>query len=383
MSAVTIVQRVIPHYRVPFFDALAELLRERGKTLRVIYGQEAPGTVPRSVRVAAEWAMPITNRYLFGGRLVAQPGSELLRDSELVIAEHANSMLQTHKLVWRRACSARRLLALWGHGRNFQRRADLADRYKLWMAQRADWWFTYTQSGADLLTAQGFPRDRISVVNNTVDTTAIAAGSSGLTPTARAQMRAELGLCGENVAIFCGGMYPDKRLEFLVQSGELIRRRVVDFELIVVGAGPDQRIVERAAATHSWVRYVGPRFADELGRLLGLAKLLLMPGLVGLAIVDSFAAAVPMVTTDIPIHSPEFAYLEHGRNGLISENSLEAYASLVAETLLAPRRLEQLRIGCRASAERYSLRRMARSYADGVMACLRLPRAPAPLAQTP
>ena len=226
MRPVTIVQRILPHYRVSFFDALTQLLQERGRTLRVLYGQEAPGTVPQSVRVAREWAVPMTNRYLLGGRLVAQPGNGLLRESELVIVEHANSMLPTHKLVWRRVCSARHLLGLWGHGRNFQRSAGLADRYKLWMAQQPDWWFTYTRSVAELLTANGFPRDRISVVNNSVDTTSIAQATSRLTPAARDSMCAELGLAGRNVAIFCGGMYAEKRLEFLVRAGELIRRRI-------------------------------------------------------------------------------------------------------------------------------------------------------------
>ena len=43
---------------------------------------------------------------------------------------------------------------------------------------------------------------------------------------------------------------------------------------------------------------------------LSRANLMLIPGLVGLAVVDSFAAQCPVVTTDFRGHSPEFEYIE-------------------------------------------------------------------------
>ena len=45
---VTIIQRILPHYRIPFFEALHRELGHAGIELQLIYGQEYPGTVPRS-----------------------------------------------------------------------------------------------------------------------------------------------------------------------------------------------------------------------------------------------------------------------------------------------------------------------------------------------
>jgi L-malate glycosyltransferase len=40
---------------------------------------------------------------------------------------------------------------------------------------------------------------------------------------------------------------------------------------------------------------------------------MLMPGLVGLAVLDAFADGIPRVTTVIEYHSPEIEYLVPGR----------------------------------------------------------------------
>ena len=53
------------------------------------------------------------------------------------------------------------------------------------------------------------------------------------------------------------------------------------------------------------------------------------PGLVGLSIIDSFAAGIPIITTTSKIHSPEISYLQHNYNGLILENDFELYSKQV------------------------------------------------------
>jgi hypothetical protein len=41
-----------------------------------------------------------------------------------------------------------------------------------------------------------------------------------------------------------------------------------------------------------------------------LSKLVLMPGLVGLAVLDASALEVPLVTTAVPYHTPELTTLK-------------------------------------------------------------------------
>jgi glycosyltransferase involved in cell wall biosynthesis len=182
--------------------------------------------------------------------------------------------------------------------------------------------------------------------------------------------RTQLGITGKSVAVFCGQMYANKLMAFLVEACVEIRQRVPDFEIIIIGSGPDQYLVEAACASNPWMHYVGPVFGRERAKYFAMSRLLLMPGLVGLAIVDSFIASCPMFTTNVPFHSPEIAYLEHGSNGWMTERNVHAYADAVVHFLRDEQLQETLVAGCRRSAALYTIDNMVSRFADGVMNCL-------------
>ncbi len=57
------------------------------------------------------------------------------------------------------------------------------------------------------------------------------------------------------------------------------------------------------------------------------------PGAVGLAILDAFAAGLPMVTTHCRGHGPEIAYLRQNENGLMTEDTLDDFVGGVRRVL--------------------------------------------------
>ena len=174
---------------------------------------------------------------------------------------------------------------------------------------------------------------------------------------------------------FVGGMYEDKRLPFLITACEVIRQELPDFEMIFVGDGPESAVVAKAADRHSWIHYVGARFDGELVPYMLLAKLALMPGLVGLGVLDSFALRMPLVTTDVPYHSPEIGYLQNGVNWLVISGRCDPsdYAAAVVATLRDTDLRERLRRGCEQSSALYTVEAMADNFADGVRRALRGP----------
>jgi len=372
MPQVTVIQRVLPHYRIPFLIGLHESLAATGISLKLVYGQELPGTVPRTEKLHQPWARQIVNRYtgIFGSELVWQPCLEEAAASDLVIVEQANRLLVNYLLRWSRY-RGRIKLAYFGHGRNFQARKSglWREYFKQRISGGVDWWFAYTDLTGDLVAASGFPADRITVVQNAIDTSWIHERLTTVRQQDLAALRAELGLAGENVAVFCGGMHADKRLDFLLETCLALRNSLPDFEMIFIGSGPEQYRVEQAAQRYPWIHYVGPRFGDRVP-YLKLGKALLMPGLVGLAVVDSFSVEVPLFTTDIPFHSPEIAYLENGTNGIMTDNSMESYAAAVVDFFRSADRQRHLRDGCRSSAKRYSLENMIANFTDGIKRCL-------------
>lgn len=374
MPRVAIVQRILPHYRVGFFAALAERLGQSGLALQVIHGQEYPDTVPRSVTVEAPLALRIRNVYWRVGdrELVWQPCAPLLRGAALVIVEQANRLLLNYLLL-ARVCAPGSRLGFWGHGRNMQGcGAAWEERLKRMLIGRVDWWFAYTERSADVVRAAGVAAQRITVVDNTIDTRDFAAALQATGSAEVEALRRRLGIDSANTALYCGGIYGDKKIDFLLRACAIIREQLPDFHLIVIGDGPEEWKVRAAAAAHPWIHFLGPKVGAERAVYFRLGRALLIPGLVGLAIVDGFVAGVPLFTTDVPLHSPEIAYLENGRNGVMTGHCEVQYAAAVVDYLRSPGLQERLRGGCLRSARRYTLENMVERFAAGVEACLKL-----------
>ena len=101
-----------------------------------------------------------------------------------------------------------------------------------------------------------------------------------------------------------------------------------------------------------------------------MADVFLMPGLVGLAILDCFAMQTPIITTNYQFHSPEIEYLENGINGLITTNTVESYSNSVINLLVNSIKLNELKINCNISAKKYTVEEMVNNFVVGIKKCL-------------
>ena len=370
---VAIVQRVFPHYRLSFMRKLREKLESHAIDLRLVYGQERPATVPKSVDLADSWATKIKNQYIDTpvGELVWQPCLSYLQNVDLLIVEQANRLLVNYPLqfFWR---NRKRKLAFWGHGANFQaqNKSGFKEKLKASFVGKVDWWFAYTGSSAALVRSAGYPSERITVVNNSIDTEGLETAMRSVTPEQKLSIRERLGLGEGPVALYCGGMYPEKQLSFLLDAAKQLRKIVPDFNIILIGSGPDEDLVVEEAAKHSWIHYPGAVYGAERAVYFSLSNLMMMPALVGLAIVDSFVAGVPLFTTDIPVHGPEIFYLENEQNGIMTPFDLAQYVDGVAKYLRDKEQMTTLVKGCAESASRYTLDAMVENFATGVSAVL-------------
>jgi glycosyltransferase involved in cell wall biosynthesis len=208
------------------------------------------------------------------------------------------------------------------------------------------------------------------VVNNAADTSSLRAFLADVSSGELARLRRQLGLRGRNVGVYCGSLYKHKRIEFLLEAAKRIRVAVGDFELIVMGTGPDEAKVAEAARSERWIHYVGVQSGRNKAAFLELGHVFIMPGAVGLAILDGFAAGLPLLTTDCRLHGPEIAYLREGRNGFLTPNNMDEYVAAVVRTLRDRRLLSSLSQNCLVDAGNYSVEDMARRFAGGVVKAL-------------
>jgi len=371
---VLLVQRRMPKYRLRLFDKMRESLEKNELVLELVHGTPDRKEILRRDEGILPWATRIRCMYFRLGntQLVYQPiPSYLLKNKDLIIVPHENRLLFNYLLLIRHHYGGPRI-AFFGHGANFQAKESHSYREKIKQltARKADWWFAYTSLSVARVIESGFPEQRITCVNNTVEVSQLIEFQKSITPDELYALRQALGLMGNNVGIFIGSLYGDKRPSFLFSAANELRRRLRDFELIMIGDGPLRDKVHMFAATRPWVRWVGEKHGREKVLHISLGKVMLNPGLVGLGILDSFALGIPMITTDCGIHSPEIAYLESGRNGIMTPDNLDAYVSAAENLFINDQLRKQMSSACAEDAKRYSLDKMVDNFCEGIFKAL-------------
>lgn len=366
-----IVQRRMTHYRVPFFKVLKRKCSEVGISLHLAHGDGTPAEMAKADSGSLEWAHHLRTRYFLDDRVCWQSFRNLISGVDMIVVTQENKLL--YNLV-PQFLEGRRRFALWGHGANLRGNpTSIRERFKKRVSRCADWWFAYTEMSVPLIEKSGFSRERITVLNNAIDLSEMAADLAGVTPEEQAQLRIQLGLSGNRVATYVGSLYAEKRLEFMLEAASRVRKCVPDFEFIIIGDGPQRSLVEAFCEANRWAKYVGAKMGRDKVHLLSLAHVLMNPGGVGLGMLDAFVCGLPMVTTDCGLHGPEIAYLNCHGNGLMTDNDMGAYAATVSSLLNSEVQLHQMRAECFRSAKCYSIDNMAANFVDGALRCLESP----------
>lgn len=371
---VVILQRRLTHYRVPFFEALRCLLDAQGIDLKLVYGQPSALELSKNDQGRLAWAMEVANRYrrVGGVDLVWQPLPSAAAHADLLVVTQENRILSNYFHILKKHVHGRKV-AFWGHGMNFQssRPAGARERWKQFWLRQVDWWFAYTERSVEHLLRAGYPRQRITCLNNAVDARGFKRELASVSESCMATLRAAHGISDDaQIGLFCGSLYPDKRIDLLLNAARLIHEQRPQFVLAVMGDGPEGPWLRSQAEKLPWLKILGPLHGQSKAVWFSLADVLLNPGLVGLLILDGFAAGLPMITTATARHSPEIAYLRDGENGLVAGDSPQTYADAVLSFLSDPK--EQRRLGANALAAslEYSVENMAEKFAQGIMLCL-------------
>jgi len=358
VKRVVFIQKFVPHYRLPLFESLRDQLKKNNIEFILIYGSPDPYEGSKIKMSYPEWGIKVDSKIFkfFGRYLYWQGAIHKVRKGDIVIAEQAAKLLDNYILYFMQQFGYIKF-CYFGHGKNFQNKYEIPiSRFiKKLMLKRISCWFSYTNMSTDALLEQGVSVDKIQTVNNTLQKTN--------TLTEKDVTRIDHKL------VYIGGLYNDKRIEFLLESAELIYQSCKGIELHIIGSGPLADLVRSFATTNTWCKYYGSAYGEDRDRLLFSSSAILMPGLVGLVAVDSFHYACPIITTNCGQHSPEYCYLENNTNSLIldDEGNPASYANLVLEFLNDQTLRSSVRQGSRNSADEYTIDDTASNFVKGIM----------------
>lgn len=374
MRQVAILQPRLVHYRVALFELLRKSCADRGIDLCLVHGQATRREATKKDEGSLPWAYKVRNTvWEIGERdIIWQSFPAELRTAELIIIAQENRILSNYPFLLRRGRGGQKV-AYWGHGVNFQSNAPtgLREQWKAFILPRVDWWFAYTEVSASIVEQRGFPATRITRLDNAIDNESFRADLMAVTDDCMERLRGDIG--GSAIGLFCGSLYPDKRLDFMIAAADYVHAELPGFRLIVIGDGPSAGEIQSAVRSRPWIKYLGALRGREKAPYFRVADIIFNPGAVGLHVLDAFYASLPMATTLEAKHGPEIAYLKDGHNGIICPDIVEIYGQRVIRVLRDGAEHTRLRLAATEAARQYTLNNMVERFAEGIERCLQLP----------
>jgi glycosyltransferase involved in cell wall biosynthesis len=212
------------------------------------------------------------------------------------------------------------------------------------------------------------PEDRVIAYYNTIDVEGLREIGQEISEDKLLETRQELNIEGKHVLLFSGRLYAGKRVDLLLRAFNNLKTSGLNVALLILGNGPERPGLEklRDDLCLKDVHFLGECTDPKVSSLYFLvADLLVIPAMVGLAIVHGFAFGLPLITTDSSNHGPEIAYLSTD-NGVMTSLDIYCLACSISSVLESRDRPEIMKKAATAQGNQLSLSRSVQRFISGI-----------------
>jgi glycosyltransferase involved in cell wall biosynthesis len=284
-------QRVLPAYRAPFIEALAQACQGG---LSVFAGQPGPGeSIHTAKNLSDVLLVQVYNRHLLNAEsplyVCWQSGLiHWLEDwhPDFLILE-ANSRNISSRLGVRWMHKREKPVAGWGLGLPLSGGgwlARLRSRESKNFIRSLDAVIAYSQRGAQEYLSLAFPKSRVFVASN-------AAEPRPRKPAPLRPARYNL----RPTVLFVGRLQARKRIDNLLRACAALPESLQP-RLWIVGEGPARQEFETLAQSiYPLAEFLGAKYGLELEPIFSAADLFVLPGTGGLAVQQAMAYGLPVV----------------------------------------------------------------------------------------
>ncbi len=355
-ARVGLVQRVLPAYRAPFFDLLAQSC---ANGLSVFFGQpredEALG-----VQGELKIAVPVQARNVHIARgktyLCWQRGLTgwLEHWDPRVLIVEANPRYLSTPQAQRWMKSRRRPVIGWGLGIPLGG-GWLRSAWRKRLLSGCDARITYRQPGAAQYRAAGFPAEHVFTAPNAVTRK----------PDAPAPQRAAEFVDGRGRVLFVGRLQARKRIDLLLRACARLPEPLQP-RLAVVGDGPERAALEALAGqVYPRAEFTGDLRGEALARRFSEADLFALPGTGGLAVQQAMSFALPVLVAEAD--GTQADLVREGNGRVLPPGDEDALVAELQAALSDPARLRQMgQESYRIVAEEINLERMVKVFAEAI-----------------
>ena len=367
-------QSTIPHYRVPFYNALEKarssdwcfsVVFDSNEFVEPIYFQEP--IFPKDIDFPLLDVGTLTVK-IGSVRLSYQSFLHQLSQYDLIIVENA-----VNNLAYPFAQFAQffgKKFAYWGHGRDLSLAKEsgvikhIAEQVKIWLVHQADGFFAYSPSVKAYLIEKGLPAEKLFVVNNSIDIVKQRLYFEKYKDQ-RDEIRHSFRVDGKKVLLFVGRLSHNKRISFLLDAFRVLLHTNEGYHLFIVGSGDVQPNVE---GIEDHVTLFGSQTElDILAPIYVASDIYVITGAAGLGPLQANCFDLPSMVIDSPFHGPEIDYLTP-KNGLLLPNDTTPieYAETISQVFSTQGLLGQFEGKVWESVSHLTIENMAKLFALGV-----------------
>ncbi|MGE5377968.1 MAG: glycosyltransferase family 4 protein [Bacteroidota bacterium] len=347
-------QRVLPSYRVPFFDLLASAC-ERGMSLFTGLPRLSEGIATASQLQVANHQLG-KNTHLLGGSFYLCYQRRLVDwleqwQPDALIMEANPRYLSTPAAV-RWMHKRNRLVLGWGLGSPGGR--GLLTGRRISFIKQFDAMIAYSRRGAEEYAALGFPPEKIFVAYNSVS--APPAFPLPLRPST---------LSPHPTILFVGRLQARKRIDLLLRACTQLDSRP---RLVIVGDGPERETLESLAReTYPGAEFVGARHGAALTPYFTEADLFVLPGTGGLAVQEAMSHGLPVIVAQGDGTQDDLVRRENGWQ--VPSDDFEALLAAMQEALSDAARLRGMgRESYRIAKEEINIEKMVEVFVNALNA---------------
>jgi glycosyltransferase involved in cell wall biosynthesis len=354
-ARVALQQRVLPEYRVPFFNLLGQ---------SCIGGLEVFAGLPRtheaiatSSQLTSARFVGAKNMHLFSGQTYSCIQRGFLRwleawQPQVLIVEANPRYLSTPLAIqW---MHHRQLPVIgWGLGAPKTGRAENLIRREF--LHSLDAIIAYSQTGAEQYVAAGFNPGCVFVAPNAVSPR----------PTQPISQRLLEYKNGKPSILFLGRLQERKRIELLLQACAKIPAPLQP-NLVIVGDGPDRaRLQAISDKIFPSTEFPGAKHGQELEPYFAASDLFVLPGTGGLAVQQAMAHALPVLVGEADGTQSNLVRPDNG--WILTNPSVDALTEQLKSALADITRLRRMgEESLRIVSEEINLEKMVESFLDAI-----------------
>ncbi len=334
-------QRVLPSYRVAFFDLLASRSTEG---LSLYAGKPRSNEAIQTADTLNEaqfW--PARNVHILGGPLYFCLQRDIMEwiqdwDPHALIMEANPRYLSSRRAAdWMH--SKGRPVIGWGLG--------IGRSLVNWKSflKRFDALISYSSPGAEEYRITGYPSDRVFVAQN---------ATTGPPPELHERKVADTPR-----VLFVGRLQERKRVNLLLKACSAQRMKP---ELWIVGDGPERTDLEHMAAkVYPKAKFTGAQYGKELEDIFRQADLFVLPGTGGLAVQQAMAHSLPVIVAEADGSQRDLVSSQNG--WIVPPGDLNALIGALSDALDHPDKLPKMGAASRkVVAERVNIELMAEMF---------------------